>query len=113
MSRRTIGIFTEVIITVAAVLLGVAINFSTSGDGTPALLHLVQQWSVPLIGVAALLILVSQVAQRLIDQPVRPHPGSAQRRTPFPGLEAFAEADSAAFFGRDREILEMFDRLHP
>jgi hypothetical protein len=34
-------------------------------------------------------------------------------RSPFPGLEAFTEEDSAMFFGRDREIAELLERLHP
>ncbi|MGI8815216.1 MAG: NACHT and WD repeat domain-containing protein, partial [Pseudonocardia sp.] len=34
-------------------------------------------------------------------------------RSPFPGLEAFVEQDSAVFFGRDAAITELLDRLHP
>ena len=34
-------------------------------------------------------------------------------RSPFPGLEAFTEEDSAVFFGRDAEITELVERLHP
>src|SRR5262249_21703554 len=32
---------------------------------------------------------------------------------PFPGLEAFTEEDSAVFFGRDAEVAELLERLHP
>jgi Tol biopolymer transport system component len=34
-------------------------------------------------------------------------------RSPFPGLEAFTEEDSAVFFGRNAEITELVERLHP
>jgi WD40 repeat protein len=34
-------------------------------------------------------------------------------RSPYPGLAAFTEEDAAAFFGRDREVNDLFGRLHP
>jgi hypothetical protein len=34
-------------------------------------------------------------------------------RSPFPGLEAFTEQDSAVFFGRDAETAEPLERLQP
>ncbi|HEX2243279.1 MAG TPA: TIR domain-containing protein, partial [Gammaproteobacteria bacterium] len=37
----------------------------------------------------------------------------AATRTPYPGLEAFAEEDSDVFFGRNTQIEELVDRVHP
>src|SRR5688572_7520454 len=33
--------------------------------------------------------------------------------SPYPGLEAFTERDAAVFFGRDGEVTELLERLHP
>src|SRR5262249_48311665 len=35
------------------------------------------------------------------------------KRPPYPGLEAFTEQDASVFFGREEQITELLERLHP
>ncbi|HFD40145.1 MAG TPA: TIR domain-containing protein, partial [Anaerolineae bacterium] len=56
------------------------------------------------------------VVERLCAELQRPAPGPAPKPAcPYPGMTPFREADSDRFFGRDREVEELLERLrlHP
>jgi hypothetical protein len=56
------------------------------------------------------------VVERLCAELQRPVPGPAPRPPcPYPGMVPFSEADNDRFFGRDREVQELLERLrlHP
>jgi hypothetical protein len=40
-----------------------------------------------------------------------PPPGPEPERPPFPGLEPYGEEDAEFFFGRDREIQRLLEKL--
>jgi AAA ATPase domain len=97
-------------------LLGVATGNLTKNPGAlPWGLEILRRQSLPLAGVTVLLIIGVMVWQHRTEERLAlPVVGGWDSdRSPFPGLEAFTERDSAVFFGRDAEITELLDRLHP
>src|SRR5262249_4619859 len=57
-----------------------------------------------------------RIIDRLCAELQRPVPGPAPRPPcPYPGMVPFGEADSSRFFGRDKEVQELLERLrlHP
>jgi hypothetical protein len=113
MPRKRSPLPLEVLSFLLATLLGVAIGNLTNGTGAlPWGLEFLRRQSVPLAGGTVLLMIGVMIWQRRAeDRSVRPLWDSD--RSPFPGLEAFTEQDSAVFFGRDAEITDLLDRLHP
>jgi WD40 repeat protein len=113
MSREHSPLPVQVLLFLLMTLLGIATGNLTKSTGVlPWGLEFLRQQSLPLAGVTVLLIIGVMVWQHRTEQrPARPVWDSD--RSPFPGLEAFAEEDSAVFFGRDPEIAELVDRLHP
>jgi hypothetical protein len=106
----------QVLLFLLVTLLGVATSNLTKSTGVlPWGLELFRRNSLPLAGVTMLLIIGVMVWQHRTEErlalPVRPDWDSD--RLPFPGLEALTEEDSAVFFGRDTEVSELLDRLHP
>ncbi len=103
----------EVLSLLLATLLGVAIGDLTNGTGPlPWGLDFLQRQSLPLAGATVLLMIGVMVWQRRTEERSA-RPVWDSDRSPFPGLEAFTEQDSAVFFGRDAEITELLERLHP
>jgi WD40 repeat protein len=49
----------------------------------------------------------------LLERPPSPTPVWDATRPPYPGLESFVEQDAGVFFGREAQIAELHDRLHP
>jgi WD40 repeat protein len=114
MDRRPLKLVVDVLLMLVGTLLGVATNYATGqSDHVPPALRLLREWSVPLIGVALVLLVAGQIALHLLDRPVPVHRVWNRAQPPYPGLEAFTEDDAAVFFGRDREIAELVGRLHP
>ncbi|MEW2463361.1 AAA family ATPase [Microbacterium sp. NPDC047426] len=114
MDRRRLRLCVDVLTVLVGVLLGLTANYVTSRtDGVPWPLRVLQDWSLPLLGVAALLLVTGQLALYRLDRPVTPRPAWDASQPPYPGLEAFTEADAGVFFGRDREVRELVARLHP
>ncbi len=107
-TRRWSPLPVQVLLFLLGTVLAVATGIATNSTGTLL-------WSLPLAGITALLIVSVMVwqhrAQERLALPAGPVWDSD--RSPFPGLEAFTEQDSAVFFGRDAEITELLDRLHP
>jgi hypothetical protein len=103
----------QVLLFLLVTLLGIATgNLTKSASALPWGLEFLRQQSLPLAGVTALLIIGVMVWQHRAEQRSA-RPVWDSDRSPFPGLEAFTEEDSAVFFGRDVEVAELLDRLHP
>ncbi|MGW2642196.1 nSTAND1 domain-containing NTPase [Streptomyces sp. NPDC001348] len=115
MDRRPLKLIVDVSLMLVGTMLGIATNYATGESGhAPLVLRLLRQWSVPLIGVALVLLVAGQVLLHHLDRPVPLVRGAwDSEQPPFPGLESFTEDDAAVFFGRDREIAELVGRLHP
>jgi len=116
MSRKRSLLPVQVLLFLLVTLLGVATgNLTNSTGALPWGLDFLRRQSLPLAGITVLLIIGVMVWQHRTEQrlalPARPVWDSD--RSPFPGLEAFTERDSAVFFGRDAEITELLERLHP
>ncbi|MGH3824415.1 MAG: eIF2A-related protein [Pseudonocardiaceae bacterium] len=113
MRRKRSPLPLEVLSFLLATLLGVAIGNLTNGPGPlPWGLELLGRQSLPLAGITVLLMIGVMVWQRRAEERSA-RPAWDSDRSPFPGLEAFTEQDSAVFFGRDAEITELLERLHP
>jgi WD40 repeat protein len=115
-SRKSSPLPVQVLLFLLVTLLGIATgNLNNRPGALPWGLEFVRRQSLPLAGIIVLLIIGVMVWQHRAEQrsalPARPVWDSD--RLPFPGLEAFTEQDSAVFFGRDAEIAELLDRLHP
>jgi len=53
-----------------------------------------------------------RVIERLCEALQRPPPGASPRPScPYPGMKQYEEADSGRFFGREREVEELTERL--
>ncbi len=114
MDRRPIKLVVDVLLMLVGTLLGIATNYATGqSDHVPLALRLLRDWSVPLIGVALVLLVGGQIALHLLDRPAPVRRVWNNAQPPYPGLEAFTEDDAAVFFGRDREAAELVGRLHP
>ncbi|MFG2823286.1 AAA family ATPase [Kitasatospora sp. NPDC048365] len=114
MERRPIKLVVDVLLMLIGTLLGMATNYATGRtDHVPLPLRLLRDWSVPLIGVALVLLVGGQIALHLLDRPSPVRRIWDRAQPPYPGLEAFTADDAAVFFGRDREIADLVGRLHP
>ncbi|MFD5704003.1 nSTAND1 domain-containing NTPase [Streptomyces lasiicapitis] len=114
MDRRRLKLCVDVTLVLVAALMGLAANYATSRTGqVPWVLRVLRDWSLPLLGLALLLLVAGQVWLHLLDRPVATRPAWDSSQPPYPGLEAFTEDDAGVFFGRDREIAELVARLHP
>ncbi|MEV5877371.1 WD40 repeat domain-containing protein [Streptomyces sp. NPDC052101] len=114
MDRRPLKLVADVSLMLVGTLLGIATNYATGQtDHVPLPLRLLRDWSVPLIGIALVLLVGGQIALHFLDRPAPVRREWDRDQPPYPGLEAFTEDDAAVFFGRDREIAELVGRLHP
>lgn len=114
MPRKRSPLPLEVLSFLLATLLGMAIGNLTHGTGPlPWGLELIRQHPLPLAGGTILLIIAVMSIRPGPDPKLPPRPPWDSDRSPFPGLEAFTEQDSAVFFSRDAETTDLLDRLHP
>ncbi len=112
MAPRQVQLVLQILLFLLATLLGVASSYLTNSGSPIAALHWVQRFSLPLAGFMILVIIVTMVVQH--QQEIRiGRPVWNSTRSPFPGLEAFTESDAGVFFGRDGEISELAELLHP
>ncbi|MFN2479332.1 MAG: hypothetical protein ABR615_09215, partial [Pseudonocardiaceae bacterium] len=116
MSGKRSPLLMQVLLFLLGTLLAVATGVVTNSAGAlPWGMELIRRESLPLAGVTVLLIIGVMFWQHRTEErlalPARPVWDSD--RSPFPGLEAFTEQDSAVFFGRDAEITALLERLHP
>ncbi|WP_329319433.1 NACHT and WD repeat domain-containing protein [Streptomyces sp. NBC_01262] len=114
MDRRLLKPVLDVLLVLVGALLGIATNYATGEtDHVPFALRLLREWSVPLVGLGLASLVAGHIWLNLLDRPVPPPRVWDSEQPPYPGLEAFTEQDAAVFFGRDREIAELVERLHP
>ncbi len=116
MPRKRSPLPVQVLLFLLVTLLGVATgNLTNSTGALPWGLEFLRRQSLPLAGITVLLIIGVMVWQNRAEhrQALPARPVWDSDRSPFPGLEAFTEQDSAVFFGRDAEITELLERLHP
>ncbi|MGA5702342.1 eIF2A-related protein [Peterkaempfera bronchialis] len=111
--RRSLELSLQVLLVLVASLLGIVTNYATNVDDVPLVLHVLQRVAVPAIGLLIVALVVGQVAVYRLENPApQPRPGWDRGRVPYPGLDAFTEAEAAVFFGRDVEIADVTRRLH-
>jgi len=115
MARKRSLLSVQVLLFLLMTLLAFATENLTSTGALPWGLEFLRRQSLPLAGVTVLLIIGVMLWQNWAEPrlPLPARPVWDSDRSPFPGLEAFTEQDSAVFFGRDAEITEVLDRLHP
>ena len=115
MKRYPISIFTALLAVLLSAILSIVINYATSptpGRPEPRILSVIREWSLPLLGITLLLLCGVQIVDSISNRTVN-RPRWDAKRPPYPGLEAFTEQDAGVFFGRDRQVEELADRLHP
>ncbi|MGH8898324.1 MAG: ATP-binding protein [Egibacteraceae bacterium] len=114
MPRRRLSIVLNILLLVLGVLLALVVDYlaNTAGVSAPAF-SLLQRWALPLFGVALVLIIGVQVWLYLLERPPSAKRTWDSSRPPYPGLESFIEEDAGVFFGREPQIVELLDRLHP
>ena len=116
MARKRSPLLVQVLLFLLVTLLGVATGILTNNpDALPGGLAFLRRESLLLAGATVLLIIGVMVWQHRAEERLALPAGPVwdSDRSPFPGLEAFTEQDSVVFFGRDAEIAELLDRLHP
>ncbi|HKR48419.1 MAG TPA: hypothetical protein VJT72_02360 [Pseudonocardiaceae bacterium] len=116
MFRKRSPLPVQVLEFLLAALLGFAIsNLTNSTEALPWGMEFLRQQSLLLVPVTMVLYVGVMAWQRRTEKRLElpPRPDWDSERSPFPGLEAFTQEDSAVFFGRDAEIAELLDRLHP
>lgn len=112
MRRRWLELTLQVLLVLTASLLGIVTNYATSAEDTPFALQVLQRAAVPGIGVLVVLMVAVQIAAYRLERPAPRVRAWDPDRTPYPGLDAFTEAESAVFFGRDGQVAELVRRLH-
>jgi WD40 repeat protein len=114
MSLRLLRLIISLLLVLLVVLLDIETQFVASDPTTlPTVFSAIKNWAGPLLGVTVLLLVGGTLWLYLLE-----HPAPAVRiwtasRSPYPGLEAFTEQDAPVFFGRESQINELVDRLHP
>jgi WD40 repeat protein len=106
---RTLSL--NALLVLIGVLLGVAESFAASQHNS-LLSRALQRDSLPILGLLIVILVAIQVIIFHLDNPSAPSRRWDPNRTPYLGLESFAEEDAAIFFGRDGKIDEMMLRLH-
>jgi WD40 repeat protein len=116
MARKHWPLLIQLLLFLLVTLLSIATGIMTNNpDALPGALGFLRRGALPLVGATVLLIIGVMIWQhRTTERLALPaDPLWDRDRSPFPGLEAFTEQDSAVFFGRDAEIAELLERLHP
>jgi WD40 repeat protein len=94
------------------ILLELFINtLATASPNSVPILRVLQQLSLPALGVLIIVLLVGQGLLFFMERPA--HRRWTAQRSPYPGLEPFSEEDAGVFFGRDSETAELLARLSP
>lgn len=115
MKRYPIPLFTALLAVLLSAILSIVINYVTSpapGRPEPKIFGIIREWSLPLLGITLLLLCGIQIVDSISNRTLN-RPRWNAKRPPYPGLEAFTEQDAGVFFGRDRQVEELADRLHP
>jgi hypothetical protein len=109
--RHRLQLALQVMLVLVASLLGVVTNYATNVADAPLPLRVIQQISVPAIGLLVVAMVIGQVIVYRLENPAPPQIEWRRDRVPYPGLDAFAEDEAAAFFGREAQSSELCRRL--
>ncbi|MGW6457111.1 nSTAND1 domain-containing NTPase [Streptomyces sp. NPDC055078] len=110
--RHRMQLALQILLVLLACLLGIVTNYATNVDDAPWLLKLIQQASVPAMGLLVLAIVLGQVVVHRLENPAPPQADWPRDRVPYPGLDAFMEDEAAVYFGREAQAAELTRRLH-
>jgi energy-coupling factor transporter ATP-binding protein EcfA2 len=114
MSLRFLRLIISMLLVLLVVLMDIVTQFVTSDPiHLPPVLEAVKSLAGPLLGVTVLLLVGGTVWLYLLENPASVVRVWAASRPPYPGLEAFTEQDAPVLFGRESQISELVDRLHP
>ncbi|WP_116247809.1 WD40 repeat domain-containing protein [Nocardiopsis sp. FIRDI 009] len=102
----------QLLLVLAAGLLGVVTNFATDGRATPLPLRVMEQAAVPGLVLILVVLLVGHFAVYRLEHPPPPEFAWQPGRSPYPGLASFQEDEAAVFFGRAAQTTEAMRRLH-
>ena len=102
MRRRQLSIFLNVLLIVLGVLLV-----------PPEAFRLLQHRTLPLFLAALVLTIGARLWLEVLERPPSSKRLWDSSRPPYPGLESFMVQDAAVFFGREKQIAELLDRIHP
>jgi hypothetical protein len=97
----------QLLLVLAAGLLGVVTNFATDGRQTSLPLRLLKQAAVPDV-----VLLVGHFVAYRLEHPPPPELAWEPGRSPYPGLASFHEDEAAVFFGRSAQTTEAMRRLN-
>ncbi|MFJ3084524.1 WD40 repeat domain-containing protein [Streptomyces halstedii] len=110
--RQRLQLMLQVLLVLVASLFGIVTNYATGVDEAPWLLQVIQKASVPAIGLLIVAMVVGQIVVYRLENPAPPRVDWPRDRSPYPGLDAFAEDEAAVFFGREALAVELTRRLH-
>lgn len=110
--RQRVLLGLNLLLVLVAALLEVTANYAANQSGASLLGRVVQRGALPGIAVLLLVMVFAQVIVYRLEHPAAPRRQWDPGRTPYPGLEAFAEDEAAVFFGRDGAIGELVQLLH-
>ncbi|WP_243761727.1 WD40 repeat domain-containing protein [Streptomyces sp. YIM 98790] len=110
--KRRLELLLQVLLILAACLLGIVTNYATDGDEEPPLLSALRRSAGPALIVLILMMIAVQVLVYRLQAPARAPRAWEPGRSPYPGLDAFTEQESAVFFGREDHIAQLTQRLH-
>ncbi|WP_052372183.1 AAA family ATPase [Amycolatopsis taiwanensis] len=110
--RQQLQLLFQALLIVVATLMGILTNLATNSDDGPYIIRFLRQIALPGIGVLIVAMIVGQVTVYRLERPARPRQQWDRHRPPYPGLDAFTEAEAAVFFGRDVQIAELVRRVH-
>ncbi|MDT0330007.1 AAA family ATPase [Nocardiopsis lambiniae] len=102
----------QLLLVLAAGLLGVVTNFATDGRETPLPMRLLEQAAVPGLVLILVVLLVGHFMAYRLENPPPPEFSWEPGRSPYPGLASFHEDEAAVFFGRSAQIAEAMRRLN-
>ncbi|MEV0779108.1 AAA family ATPase [Streptomyces sp. NPDC050428] len=102
----------QIMLVLVASLLGIVTNYATNVDEAPWLLRVIQQASVPAIGLLVIAMVVGQIVVYRLENPSVPEVDWPRDRMPYPGLDAFDEEEATVFFGREALAAELTRKLH-
>ncbi|WP_435108577.1 nSTAND1 domain-containing NTPase [Nocardiopsis synnemataformans] len=110
--RQRLALMLQLLLVLAAGLLGVVTNFATDGRQTSLPLRLLEQGAVPGLVLILVVLLVGHFVAYRLENPPAPEFAWEPGRSPYPGLAAFHEDEAAVFFGRAAQTTEAMRRLN-
>ncbi|MFF3558329.1 WD40 repeat domain-containing protein [Streptomyces tsukubensis] len=109
--RQRMQLVFQILLVLLAALLGIVTNYATNTADVPWLLRIIQQASVPAVGLLIIGMIVAHIVVHRLENPRLPEANWPRDRVPYPGLDAFSEDEAAVYFGREAQAAEVTRRL--